>query len=204
MKKENSGMFMIAAGTLVVSLGFLGYRKMSGDRKCSRIMKGENRINDKTSVELSKTEDNIDPVLAAGQDEIRKMFKTIIINMVFENRQNYKNIFSFEDFLRELITKTQGGFLFNQEALNYLSKITEGMPCLIRELKYMKLLSNVELLINENRLRHLYREDQKLEKEEKGAVVKRPLRVKGKDNFEINISRTPLQYFERKSSYSKR
>ena len=204
MKKENSGMFMIAAGTLVVSLGFLGYRKMSGDRKRSRIMKGENRINDKTSVELSKTEDNIDPVLAAGQDEIRKMFKTIIINMVFENRQNYKNIFSFEDFLRELITKTQGGFLFNQEALNYLSKITEGMPCLIRELKYMKLLSNVELLINENRLRHLYREDQKLEKEEKGAVVKRPLRVKGKDNFEINISRTPLQYFERKSSYSKR
>lgn len=154
---KNSGKFMIAAisvGTLTL-LGFLGYRKMSSDKKINKSEEDD----DKASVELGKTKSvddisDLDSVLVSSKKEVYGIYKEVLLSTILRDKSGkYYKLYEITDVLIEFTVIVSRGFLLNLEVIEMLPK-DEGE--FIKLLYRIRLIKEVSLLLNENRLRRIY------------------------------------------------
>ncbi len=124
-KDNNSSKFTIASALLLL-LGFLGYRKVSGERNIvmkGEIVKGENK-NDKTSVELgnAKTESSPEAILPNDQ-----AFKTVVLRMIKEPG----DVTSMEDFKSKFILLSMRLYVTSKDMVKRIPKSDEAFDAFL-------------------------------------------------------------------------
>ena len=119
-KDNNSSKFTIASALLLL-LGFLGYRKMSGERNI--VMKGENK-NDKTSVELGNAKTELSPEAILPNDQA---FKTVVLRMIKEPG----DVTSMEDFKSKFILLSMRLYVTSKEMVKRIPKSDEAFDAFL-------------------------------------------------------------------------
>ena len=124
-KDNNSSKFTIASALLLL-LGFLGYRKMSGERNIvmkGEIVKGENK-NDKTSVELGNAKTELSPEAILPNDQA---FKTVVLRMIKEPG----DVTSMEDFKSKFILLSMRLYVTSKEMVKRIPKSDEAFDAFL-------------------------------------------------------------------------
>lgn len=148
MKDSGKFKFVVIAAPVLAILGILGYRVMSGERKRideGGLLKGEEY--DKTSVELGKTEivdDNSDlkSVLISGQEEIQESFSKIIVKMMTQEKETYKDIVSVEEFRSVFTKKALNIYLANIEVISSVPRSGKSFEKLLKRIKLYEAVLN--------------------------------------------------------------
>lgn len=186
----NSGKFMIAivsAVGLVTLVGFLGYRKVSGESK-SISKGGKKKVDDRTPVELGKTEnvDNtevvLDPVLVVSKKEINQTFKAIILNMLEKRKERYKEVLTLGDFFTEFTLKISSGFMFNKDVVKALPSSEDE---LVKLLVKIKMKRRVDIFLLANRQDKIFASTTEVKKGKTGAEKREFRPIKG---YAIDLS----------------
>ena len=128
-KDNNSSKFTIASALLLL-LGFLGYRKMSGERNIvmkEEIVKGEKK-NDKTSVELGKATTESSPDLLPND----QAFKTIVLRMINEPGDA---VTSMEDFKSKFILLSMRLYVTSKETVKRIPKSDEAFDAFLERIE---------------------------------------------------------------------
>ena len=124
-KDNNSSKFTIASALLLL-LGFLGYRKVSGERNIvmkGEIVKGENK-NDKTSVELGNAKTELSPEAILPNDQA---FKTVVLRMIKEPG----DVTSMEDFKSRFILLSMRLYVTSKEMVKRIPKSDEAFDAFL-------------------------------------------------------------------------
>ena len=199
---KNSGKFMIAAisvGTLTL-LGFLGYRKMSSDKKINKREEKE----DKASVELGKTKSvddisNLDSVLVSSKKEVYGIYKEVLLSTILRNESGkYNELYELTDVLAEFTVIVSRGFLLNLEVIEMLPK-DEGE--FIKLLYRIRLIKEVSLLLNRNRLRRIYGNQEGQERVVVSAPSRKRRPRKKKEYLVLNLQTRPEGVGQRRSKH---
>lgn len=199
---KNSGKFMIAAisvGTLTL-LGFLGYRKMSSDKKINKREEKE----DKASVELGKTKSvddisDLDSVLVSSKKEVYGIYKEVLLSTILRNESGkYNELYELTDVLAEFTVIVSRGFLLNLEVIEMLPK-DEGE--FIKLLYRIRLIKEVSLLLNRNRLRRIYGNQEGQEGVVVPASSKKRRPRKKKEYLVLNLQTRPEGVRQRRSEH---
>lgn len=186
----NSGKFMIAivsAAGLVTLVGFLGYRKVSGESK-SISKGGKKKVDDRTPVELGKTEnvDNtevvLDPVLVVSKKEINQTFKAIILNMLEKRKERYREVLTLGDFFAEFTLKISSGFMFNKDVVKALPSSEDE---LVKLLVKIKMKRRVDIFLLANRQDKIFASTTEVKKGKTGAEKREFRPIKG---YAIDLS----------------
>lgn len=143
-------MLSIAAAVIGTGLlGFLGYRKMSSERKKDEEVEDDN---DKTSVELGrhKNVDDVvvDPVLATTKKEINNVFKKVLIH-ILKNPSKFGNPVKMEDLYQEFLKFNYTLGFLNIDLVNALPKDVHALEVTMKKLS---LYEEAVKFLNRNRI----------------------------------------------------
>jgi hypothetical protein len=140
---------------------------------------------------------NLDSVLVSSKKEVYGIYKEVLLSTILRDKSGkYNELYELTDVLAEFTVIVSRGFLLNLEVIEMLPK-DEGE--FIKLLYRIRLIKEVSLLLNRNRLRRIYGNQEEQERVVVPASSRKRRPRKKKEYLVLNLQTRPEGVGQRRS-----